>query len=156
MGIGSIDHEFHIPNAQLAQCGPVCDTIQSQTPIVYISSSRQPCLRSRGSLNELESTPCICISSYNSDTFCSSQDTSISVQNSSHCSLLASTTVVLRGTASSSVSSNLSSFISKTSDTVKRKISTPKSPITRPSRLGVIKQSEIKSFRKTLQTLSEN
>ena len=141
MGVGSIDCEFHIPNAQLSQCGLVCDTIQSQTPIVYISSSRQPCLSSRCSLNELESAPCICISSYNSDTFCSSQDTSISVQNSSHCSLLASRAVVLRGTTTSSVSSNLSSTIAKTSDTVKRKISTSKSPITRPSHFGVIKQS---------------
>ena len=32
---------------------------------------------------------------------------------------------------------------------------TSKSPITRPSHLGVIKQSEIKSFRKTLQILSQ-
>ena len=40
MGIGSNDWEFHIPNAQLFQRGPVCDAIQSQTPIVciYISS----------------------------------------------------------------------------------------------------------------------
>ena len=79
MGIGSIGREFHSPDAQLSQCGPVCDTIQSQTPIVCISSSWQQCLSGRRSLNELESTPCICICSYNSDTFCSSQDTSISV-----------------------------------------------------------------------------
>ena len=49
--------------------------------------------------------------------------------------------LVLRGTTTSSVSSNSSSAISQTSDTVKREIYTPKSPITRPSRLGVIKQS---------------
>ena len=61
MGTGSIDCEFHIPNAQISQCGPVCDTIQSQTPIVCISSSRQPCLSSRCFFNELEPTSCICI-----------------------------------------------------------------------------------------------
>ena len=65
----------------------------------------------------------------------------ISVQKSSHCAFLAPTAVVLRVTTTSSVSSNSPSTISKTSDTVKRKISTPKPPITRPSRLGDIKQS---------------
>ena len=63
------------------------------------------------------------------------------VQNNSHCSSLASMAVVLRGTTAASVSSNSSSTISKPFDTVKRKISTPKPPFTRPSRLGVIKQS---------------
>ena len=65
----------------------------------------------------------------------------ISVQNSSDCSSLASTAVVLRGSTAISVSSNSSSTLSKTSDTSKRKISTSKSPTPRPSRLGVIKQS---------------
>ena len=141
MGIGSDSRELHIPNAQLSQRGPFCDTIQSQTSIVCIPSSRQPCTSSRRSFNELKFTSCICISSYNSDTFYSSQDTSVSVQNSSHCSLLAPTAVVLRDATTSSVSSNSSFTISKNSDTVKRKISTPKSPITWPSRLGVIKHS---------------
>ena len=39
MGFGLIIDQFHFPNAQLSQCGFVCDTIQSQTPIVCISSS---------------------------------------------------------------------------------------------------------------------
>ena len=60
----------------------------------------------------------------------SSQDMPVSVQNSSHCSFLAPTAVVLRVTLASSVSPDLSSTISKTSDTVKRKISTPKPHIT--------------------------
>ena len=41
MVFGSISGEFSFSNAQFSQCGFVCDSIQSQTPIVYISSSRQ-------------------------------------------------------------------------------------------------------------------
>ena len=41
MGFGSIGSKFHFPNAQLSQCGLVCDVIQSHTPIVCISSSGQ-------------------------------------------------------------------------------------------------------------------
>ena len=137
MGFGSIDCEFHIPNAQLSQCGPVCDMIQSQTPIVCISSSRQLCPCNRYLLNELGSFSCICISSFYSDTCCSSQDSSVSVQNSSGCSSVTSTAVVLRGSTVISVRANTSSAFSKTFDTSKRK----KSPTSRPSCLGVIKQS---------------
>ena len=36
IGLGSIDCEFHILNAQLSQCGPVCDAIQSQNPIYFM------------------------------------------------------------------------------------------------------------------------
>ena len=57
--------------------------------------------------------------------FCSSQDTAISV-NSSYCSSLAPTTVVLRGITTVSISSNSSSALSKTTDTGKRKVSTSK------------------------------
>ena len=65
----------------------------------------------------------------------------ISVQNSSYCSSLAPLTVVLRGITTVSIISNSSSALSKTTDTSKRKVSTSKSPVTRPSHLGVIKQS---------------
>ena len=121
MGLGSIDCEFHIPNAQLSQGGPVCDTIQ--TLIVCISSSGQPCLSSRPFFNELGSTSCLCISSFNSDTFYSGQDMSVLVQNNSDCSSLASTAVVLRGSSSISVSSNSSFTLSKTSENFYIKIS---------------------------------
>ena len=57
----------------------------------------QPCLSDRHIINELILSLCICISTNNSDTLYSSQDTSISVQNSSYCSSLASTSLVLRG-----------------------------------------------------------
>ena len=132
MGIGSNHSKLHISNAQLSKCGLVFDTIQSQASIVCSPSSRQSCASSRRTFNELEFTSHICVSSYNSDILYSSQDMSISVQNSSHCSFLAPTAEVLRVTSTSGVSPYSSSTISKTSDTVKRKISTPKPPITRP------------------------
>ena len=64
-----------------------------------------------------------------------------SMQNSSHSSVLATTTVVLRTSVSISVSSDSSATNSKTLDTIKRKICSSKPPTSRPSRLGVIKQS---------------
>ena len=87
MVFGSIGGEFHFSNAQFSQCGFVCDSIQLHTPIVYIPSSGQSSLSDRRIINELELSTCICISTNNSDTFYSSQDTSILVQNSSNCSL---------------------------------------------------------------------
>ena len=57
----------HFSNAHLPQCGSVCDTLQSQTPTVCISSSGQSCLGDRRIINELESSSCICISSNSSD-----------------------------------------------------------------------------------------
>ena len=56
---------------------------------------------------------CICISTNNSNTVCSSQDTSISVQNSFYCSSLASVSLVLRGVTTTNISSDLSSVPSK-------------------------------------------
>ena len=153
MGIGSNSCEFRIPDAQIPQFGSVCNTIQSQTSIVCFSSSRQPCVSSRCLFHELEPISCIYFSSYNSDTFCSRQDSPISAQNSSNCSVLASMAVVLRTSTASSVSPNLSATISKTSDTVRWKISSPKSPSTRSSHLGVIKQSI--SDRKFLQKVAD-
>ena len=75
------------------------------------------------------------------NTLCSSQDTSISMQNSFYCSSLASTPVVLRDVTTISISSNSCSAISNITDTIKRKVSTSKSPITCSSCLGIIKQS---------------
>ena len=63
------------------------------------------------------------------------------MQNSSHSSVLATTTVVLRTSSSISVSSDSSATNSKTTDSIQRKICTSKPPNSRPSRLGVIKQS---------------
>ena len=70
--------------------------IQSQTPIVCISNSGQPCLIDRRIISELESSSCICISTNNSDTLCSSQGMSVLVQNSSYCSSLAPMSVDLK------------------------------------------------------------
>ena len=131
MGIGSVNCEFHFPNAQLPQCRSVCDMIQSQTPIVCISSSGQSGLSGRRIINELESSSCI--SSNNSGALCSSRDMSVSVQNSSYCSPLAPTSVVLRGITTGSISSNSSSALSKTSDTVNKPASVAQ--LDTPSRL---------------------
>ena len=79
-----------------------------------------------------------------------------SVQNSSDSSVLATITVVLRTSSSLSVSSDSSATNSKTLDSIQRKICSSKPPNSRPSRLGVIKQSirDKKKIRKTLQILS--
>ena len=77
-----------------------------------------------------------------SDTCCSRENPTTSVQNSSHSSVLATATVVLRTSSSISVSSDSSATNSKTTtDSIQRKICTSKPPNSRPSRLGVIKQS---------------
>ena len=96
MSFGSIGSEFHFPNAQLPQCGFVCYMIQSQTPIVCISSSRQSCLNDGCIVNGLELSSCICIPTDNSDTIYTSQDSTISVQKSSYCSYLAPMSEVLQ------------------------------------------------------------
>ena len=123
------------------QCWFVCDSVQSQPLIVCISRSGQSSLSDRCIINELELSTCICISINNSDTFYSSQDTSILVQNSSYCSSLASTSLILRGVQLLVSAPNLSSIPSKITNTSKRKIPTSKSPIPHTLHLGVIKQS---------------
>ena len=129
--------------------------IQSQTPIVCISNSRQSCLSDGRIVNGMELSSCICISTDNSDSICTSQDLTVSVQNSSYCSSLAPMSVVFRGVTTISISSNFSYALFKTTDTSKRKVLTSKSPITRLRELSN-NQLDIKSFRKALQTLSQN
>ena len=87
-----------------------------------------------------------------SDTLCYSQDTSVSVQNSSYCFSLAPTSVVLRGIITISISSNSSSALSKTSDTIKTKVSTSTLHAWELSS----NQLEIKKLCKMLQILSQN
>ena len=141
MGSGSNSCEFSIPDAQLPKCGSVCDKIQPQTPIICLSSTRLQSTSDRCPVHGLESSSCICFSSFYSDTCCSRENPTTSVQNSSHSSVLATTTVVLRTSSSISVSSDSSATNSKTTDSIQRKICTSKPPNSRPSRLGVIKQS---------------
>ena len=100
---GSNVGKLHLSNAQFSQCGFVCDSIQSQTPIVCISSSRQSSLCDRRIINELEQFTCLCISTNNSDTIYPNQNPSILVQNSSNCSSLASSFLVLRGVGRASI-----------------------------------------------------
>ena len=140
MGSGSNSCEFSIPDAQFSKCGSVCDMIQPQTPIICLSSTRLQSTSDRCPVHGLESSSCICFSSFYSDTCCSRENPTTSVQNSSHSSVLATTTVVLR-TSSISVSPDSSATNSKTIDSIQRKICPSKPPTSRPSCLGVIKQS---------------
>ena len=103
MGSGSNSREFSIPDAHLPKCGSVCDNIQPQTPIICLSSTRLQCISDRCPVHGLESSSCICFSPFYSDTCCSRENPT-SVQNSSHSSVLATTTVVLRTSSSISVS----------------------------------------------------
>ena len=141
MGTGSVDREFNFPNVQLSQSGSVCATLQSQTSTLCIPSSGHSSLCNRCILHELEQSSCLCISSNNADFSCPEQDMSVSVQNSSYNPSLASASMVLRGTTTACLSSSLSSTLSKTINTSKRKVSTSKPPSSEASRLGVIKQS---------------
>ena len=113
----------------------------NQTPIICLSSTRLQSTSDRCPVHGLESSSCICFSSFYSDTCCSRENPTTSVQNSSHSSVLATTTVVLRTSSSISVSSDSPATNSKTTDSIQRKICTSKPPNSRPSRLGVIKQS---------------
>ena len=141
MGFRSNSSEFCVPDAQLPECGFVCNPIQSQTPIKCLPSSRQQSVGDRCSVNGLESSLRICVSALYSDSCCSRQNSLTSVQNNSNSSVLATKTVVLRTSPTLCVSPDPSATISKTSDSVQRKIRSSKPPISRPSRLGVIKES---------------
>ena len=144
MGSGSNSCEFSIPDAHLPKYGSVCDKIQPPTHIICLSSTRPQSTSDRCPVHGLESSSCICFSSFYSDTCCSRENPTTSVQNSSHSSVLATTTVVLRTSSSISVSPDSSATNSKTTDSIQRKICPSKPPNSRPSRLGVIKQSEKK------------
>ena len=140
MGSGSNSSEFRVPDAQFPKCGFVCDMIQSQTPIICLFSSRQQSASNRCPVHGLESSSCLCFSSY-SDSCCSRENPTTSVQNNSHSSVLATTTVVLRTSPAFSVSTDSSATNSKASNSIQRKIFSSEPPSSQPSRLGVIKQS---------------
>ena len=59
MGSGSNSSEFSIPDAQFSKCGFVCDSIQSQTPIICLPSTRQQSTSDRCPVHGLESSSCI-------------------------------------------------------------------------------------------------
>ena len=157
MGFGSVGGELHFPNAQFSQCGFVCDTIQSQTPTVCISSSGQSSLSDRCIINELEFSSYICISTNNSDTLYSSQDTSILVQNSSYCSSLASTSLVFRGVTTIVSTPICLLLFPKLLTQAKGKFQHLDLPVLALHTWELSSnQLEIKTFHKTLQILSQN
>ena len=130
---------------KLFQSGSVCDTFQSQTSTLCVTSSGQSSLCDRRIFHELEPSSCLCISSNNNYSFCPEQDTPISVQNSSYSPSLAATNMVLRGSTITCISSS-SSLFSKTINTSKMKVSTSKPPSTQPSLPS--NQLEIEIFAK--------
>ena len=81
MGSRSNSCEFSIPDAQLPKYGSVCDKIQPQTPIICLSSTRLQSTSDRCPVHGLESSSCICFSSFYSDTCCSRDNPTTSVQN---------------------------------------------------------------------------
>ena len=167
---GSIGGKLYLPNAQFSQCGFVCDSIQSQTPTVCISSSGQSSLGNRHKLplyvspvsgdrhiiDELEQSTCICISTNNSDTIYSHQTLTISVQNSSNCSSLASTFLVLRGAITISISSDLTPTLSKLTRAKGKFQHQNISTLALHAWELSNNQLKIKHFCKTLQILSLN
>ena len=104
MGFGSNSSEFSVPDAQFPKCGFVYNMGQSQTPIICLSSSRQQSGSDRCPVHGLESSSCICFSSFYSDSCCSGKNPTTSVQNSYNSSVLATTTLVLRTSSAFSVS----------------------------------------------------
>ena len=155
VGIGSIDSEFNFPNVQLSQSGSVCDSLQSQTATLCIPSSGQSSFRDRRIFHELELSSCLRLSSNNVGSFCSEQDTPISVQNSSDSSCLATTSLVLRGPTTTCLSSSSSSSCSKPIVKQKESSSIKFSQLSNFTH-EVIKQSirDKKKHRKTLRILS--
>ena len=103
---------------------------------------------------ELERSSCLCLSTNDSNTIYSDQNLSISVQNRTNCSSLASTTLVLGGITTTCFSADSTSTLSTPTNTSKRKVSTSESPNSCPSRLAICQR--LKKFRKTLQNLSQD
>ena len=64
IGSGSNSCELSIPDAQFPKCGPVCDTIQTPTPIICLSSTRLQSTSNRCPVHGLESSSCGCLSSF--------------------------------------------------------------------------------------------
>ena len=126
---------------QFSQHRSFCNTSQSQTSSLCVSYPRRKSSCNRCLHDELESHSRLCLSSISSDTECFEQNPSISMQNCPCSSSVAKQILVPRTTKSASVSTNMSSSLSRPSGTVTRKISTSKHSTSCPSRLGIIKQS---------------
>ena len=108
-------------------------------------------LSDRRIINDLELSTCICISTNNTDTFYSNQNMSILVQSSSNCLSLASTSLVPRGVTTTSISSDLTSVLSKLTNTSKWKVPTSNLPTLALHAWELSRnQLEIKSFCKML------
>ena len=120
---------------------PVCDPSQQQTSVVCISHSRQESSFSRCLVNELGQDSRICVSSISHNPSYSEQNLRSSVQDSSDCSILATSGLVSRASTATSSSSHFSPFSSKSSKSTKRKNLSSESSNACLTRLDIIKQS---------------
>ena len=134
MVFGSISGKSHLSHAQLSHCG-FCFNHKLHLNVSPVPDNQALAIDTL-SMNWI--CPHTCISTNNSDC---NQNTSISVQNSSDCSSLASSSLVLRGVTTTCISSNSTSVLSKLTNTSKRKNPTSKSPNSGISHWGVFKQS---------------
>ena len=99
--LGTNSGKLYFSNAQISQFGFVCNSIQSQTPIVSIVPDNQALVIDALSMNwnnlhAYALLPTVHI------TICSHQNPTVLVQNRSNCSSLASTSLVLRGVTATS------------------------------------------------------
>ena len=107
---------------RFSQCGFVCDSIQTQTPIVCFSDARQPSLYDIRFIHELEKSTWLCISSNSSDTTYSHHSSPVSVQNRSKYPSLASRSLVLRGIIATGIRPDSTSIPFKLTNTTNGKV----------------------------------
>ena len=114
---------------------------ESQASSVCFPNSRPEGTFNRCSINELEQSSCLCISTVPSHSSCDKQSEAITVQSSSDSPILAQQVLVSRTSESVGVRPNQSSSLAKPARTVKRKVLASKHRCSATSRLDFVKQS---------------
>ena len=114
---------------------------ESQASSVCFPNSRPEGTFNRCSINELEQSSCLCISTVPSHLSCDKQSEAITVQSSSGSPILAQQVLVSRTSESVGVRPNQSSSLAKPARTVKRKVLASKHRCSATSRLDFVKQS---------------
>ena len=138
---GSDNLQCNLHDDGSSEYRPVCDPSQQQTSVVCISHSRQESSFSRCLVNELGQDSRICVSSISHNPSYSEQNSRSSVQDSSDCSILATSGLVSRTSTATSSSSHFSPVSSKSSKSTKRKNLSSESSNACLTRLDIIKQS---------------
>ena len=133
---------------------PVRDPSQQQTSVVCISHSRQESSFSRCLVNDLGQDSRVWVSSISHNPSYSEQNSLASVQDSSDCSILATSGLVSRASTATSSSSHFSRFSSKSSKSTKWKNLSSESSNACLTRLDIIKQYV--RDRKILQKIADH